>query len=69
MTRRMFVGAQWSCGRRAGSDPVGGKAPAYAQSRSLHYLQSTSFIAAADDEISRQAEEFTRATGIDMTIE
>jgi ABC-type glycerol-3-phosphate transport system substrate-binding protein len=48
---------------------LGGKAPAYAQARKVHYLQWTSFVAAADVEIDRQAEEFTKATGIQMTVE
>ena len=48
---------------------LGGKAPAYAQSRKLHYLQWSSFIPDADTEIRRQAEEFTKATGVEVTVE
>ncbi|MEL6964021.1 MAG: extracellular solute-binding protein [Pseudomonadota bacterium] len=48
---------------------LGGQAPAIAQARKLHYLQWSSFIGDADPEISRQAEEFTKATGVDVTVE
>ncbi len=48
---------------------LGGKAPAIAQERSVHYMQWTSFIPAADVETDRQAAEFTKATGIKMTVE
>src|SRR5919106_3071515 len=70
MTRRKFVEATAVAGGTLAVAPfLGGKAPAYAQARKLHYLQWTSFVAAADVEIDRQAEEFTKATGIDMTVE
>ena len=35
----------------------------------MHYLQWTSFVPAADAEVDRQAKEFTKATGIEMTVE
>src|SRR5262245_43231208 len=70
MTRRKFVEATAVAGGVlfAGSF-LGGKAPAYAQARKLHYLQWSSFVAAADVEIRRQAGEFKKATGIDITVE
>lgn len=70
MTRRKFVETTAVAGGALVAAPfLGGKAPAYAQARKVHYLQWTSFIPAADEEIDRQAAEFTKATGIDMTVE
>jgi multiple sugar transport system substrate-binding protein len=70
MTRRKFVETTAVAGGALAAAPfLGGKAPAYAQARKVHYLQWTSFVAAADVEIDRQAEEFTKATGIEMTVE
>jgi multiple sugar transport system substrate-binding protein len=70
MTRRWFVETTAVAGATLAAAPfLGGKAPAYAQERKVHYLQWTSFIPAADPEIDRQAEEFTKATGIKMTVE
>ena len=70
MTRRKFVETTAVAGGALVAAPfLGGKAPAYAQARRVHYLQWTSFIPAADEEIDRQAEEFTKATGIEMTVE
>jgi multiple sugar transport system substrate-binding protein len=70
MTRRRFVETTAVAGGALVAAPfLGGKAPAYAQARKLHYLQWSSFIPAADVEIDRQAEEFKKATGIDITVE
>ena len=70
MTRRRFVETTAVAGGALVAAPfLGGKAPAYAQARKVHYLQWTSFVPAADAEIDRQAEEFTKATGIEMTVE
>jgi multiple sugar transport system substrate-binding protein len=70
MTRRRFVETTAVAGGALVAAPfLGGKAPAYAQARKVHYLQWSSFIPAADDEINRQAEEFKKATGIDITVE
>ena len=70
MTRRKFVETTAVVGGTLAAAPfLGGKAPAYAQARRVHYLQWTSFIPAADQEIDRQAAEFTKATGIEMTVE
>jgi multiple sugar transport system substrate-binding protein len=70
MTRRKFVETTAVAGGALVAAPfLGGKAPAYAQARKVHYLQWSSFIPAADDEINRQAAEFTKATGIDITVE
>jgi multiple sugar transport system substrate-binding protein len=70
LTRRKFVETTAIAGAAVAAAPfLGGKAPAYAQARKVHYLQWTSFVPAADVEIDRQAEEFTKATGIEMTVE
>jgi multiple sugar transport system substrate-binding protein len=70
MTRRKFVETTAIAGGALVAAPfLGGKAPAYAQARKVHYLQWSSFIPAADVEIDRQAEEFKKATGIDITVE
>ena len=70
MTRRKFVETTAVAGGALIAAPfLGGKAPAYAQARKLHYLQWSSFVPAADVEVNRQAEEFKKATGIDITVE
>jgi multiple sugar transport system substrate-binding protein len=70
LTRRKFVETTALAGAAVAAVPfLGGKAPAYAQARKVHYLQWTSFIPEADAEVDRQAEEFTKATGIEMTVE
>lgn len=70
VTRRKFIETTAVAGGALAAAPfLGGKAPAYAQARKIHYLQWSSFIPAADVEINRQAEEFKKATGIDITVE
>jgi multiple sugar transport system substrate-binding protein len=70
LTRRKFVETTAIAGAAAAVTPfLGGKAPAIAQERKVHYLQWTSFVPAADVETDRQAEEFTKATGIKTTVE
>jgi multiple sugar transport system substrate-binding protein len=69
MTRRRFVETTAVAGGALAVPFLGGKAPAIAQERRVHYLQWTSFIPAADVEVDRQAEEFTKATGIKTTVE
>ncbi|MCY3980623.1 MAG: ABC transporter substrate-binding protein, partial [Alphaproteobacteria bacterium] len=70
VTRRDFMKKTTVVGAVAATGTfLGGKPPAYAQSRKLHYLQWSSFIPDADTEIRRQAEEFTKATGVEVTVE
>jgi multiple sugar transport system substrate-binding protein len=70
LTRRKFVETTAIAGATVAAVPfLGGKAPAIAQERTVHYLQWSSFIPAADVEIDRQAEEFQKATGIKTTVE
>jgi hypothetical protein len=61
LTRRKFVETTAVAGGTSLAAPfLGGKAPAYAQARKLHYLQGSSFVPAADVEVNRQAEEFKK---------
>jgi len=70
MTRRDFVKKTSTVSAAfAAASIFGGQAPAFAQSRKIHYLQWSSFIPDADVEIKRQGEEFTKATGVDVTVE
>jgi multiple sugar transport system substrate-binding protein len=70
LTRRRFVETTAIAGGALLAAPfLGGKAPAYAQARKVHYLQWSSFIPDADVEIDREAAEFTKATGIAVTAE
>ncbi|MEM7025016.1 MAG: extracellular solute-binding protein [Pseudomonadota bacterium] len=70
LTRRKFVETTAIAGAATAVTPfLGGQAPAIAQERKVHYLQWTSFIPAADVEVDKQAEEFTKATGIKATVE
>ena len=70
VTRRRFLktAAVIGAGVTTGTF-LDGQAPAFAKSRSLHYLQWSSFIADADAEIKRQAAEFTKATGVKVRAE
>ena len=54
ITRRRFVETTAIAGGALLAAPfLGGKAPAYAQARKVHYLQWSSFIPDADVEIDR----------------
>ena len=48
---------------------AGGKAPSYAQERTLHVLEWSSFVAPADVERDRQAAEFGKQAGVKVTVE
>ncbi|HEX7926803.1 MAG TPA: extracellular solute-binding protein [bacterium] len=47
----------------------GGRAPAYAQQRTVHVVQGSSFIPAVDAELRRQVAEFEKAAGVKVTLE
>jgi ABC-type glycerol-3-phosphate transport system substrate-binding protein len=53
----------------AGVEFVGGKAPAFAQTRTLHVLEWSSFVPAADVIRDQQAAEFGKQAGVKVTIE
>jgi multiple sugar transport system substrate-binding protein len=48
---------------------LGGKAPAFAQTRTLHILEWSSFVKEADVERDRQAAEFGKQAGVKVTVE
>jgi multiple sugar transport system substrate-binding protein len=53
----------------AGAEFVGGQAPAFAQTRTLHVLEWSSFVPAADVLRDQQAAEFGKQAGVKVTIE
>ena len=71
LTRRDFIKTSAVAGSAAfaAASIFGGQPPAFAQNRKIHYLQWSSFIPDADTDIDRQAAEFTKATGVDVTVE
>ena len=70
LSRRGFIRTTAAAGTAfAAASIFGGQPPAFAQSRKLHYLQWSSFIPDADTEIRRQADEFKKASGVDVTVE
>src|SRR5262249_15037726 len=46
-----------------------GKAPAYAQKRELTFLSWNHFVPAADDELRKQAEAFSKAAGVSVRVD
>src|SRR5919205_3225979 len=69
LTRRTFLTASMALAATAGVEFVGGKAPAFAQTRTLHVLQWSSFVPAADVVTDQQAAEFGKQAGVKVTIE
>jgi multiple sugar transport system substrate-binding protein len=69
MTRRTFLTASVALAATAGVEFVGGQAPAFAQTRTLHVLEWSSFIPAADVVTDQQAAEFGKQAGVKVTIE
>src|SRR5262249_7059825 len=68
-TRRQFL-------RTSGATTAGavtwlalGKAPAYAQKRELTFLSWNHFVPAADDELRKQAEAFSKAAGVSVRVD
>jgi len=68
-TRRQFL--KTSAGASAGvaSWLALGKAPAFAQKRELTFLSWNHFVPAADDELRRQAEEFSKAASCTVRVD
>ena len=68
-TRRQFL--KTSAGASAGvaSWLTLGKAPAFAQKRELTFLSWNHFVPAADDELRRQAEEFSKAASCAVRVD
>ncbi|MBI4639516.1 MAG: extracellular solute-binding protein [Candidatus Tectomicrobia bacterium] len=73
LSRREFVKTTAKAGvalaTGAGLGLFGGKAPAIAETRTLHILEWSSFVKQADVERDRQAEEFGKQAGVKVTVE
>lgn len=70
MKRREFMGRSAAAGTAVAAGAIfGGQPPAFAQERSLQYLQWSSFIPDADVVTKEQAAEFEKASGVKMTVE
>ena len=73
MRRRDFLSYTGKAGAAlaavAGMKWLAGRAPAFAQQRTLHVLEWSSFVAPADVERDRQAEEFGKQVGVKVTVE
>src|ERR1043166_6080373 len=68
-TRRQFLST--SAGPTAGmaSWLALGRAPAYAQKRELTFLSWNHFVPASDDELRKQAEAFSKASGVSVRVD
>ena len=73
LSRRAFIKATGHTGMAlaasAGLGWLGGTAPAFAQTRTLHILEWSSFVKEADVERDRQAAEFGTQAGVKVTVE
>src|SRR5437867_10554587 len=69
MTRRTFLTASMALAATAGAEFIGGRAPAFAQTRTLHVLEWSSFVPVADVVTDQQAAEFGKRAGVKATIE
>src|SRR5919201_4876143 len=69
MTRRAFLTTSMALAATAGVEFVGGRAPAFAQTRTLHVLEWSSLVQAADVVRDQQAAEFGKQAGVKVTIE
>jgi multiple sugar transport system substrate-binding protein len=69
MTRRAFLTTSMALAATAGVEFVGGRAPAFAQTRTLHVLEWSSFVPAADVVTDQQAADFGKQAGVKVTLE
>jgi multiple sugar transport system substrate-binding protein len=69
LTRRAFLSTSMALAAAAGAEFVTGQAPALAQTRTLHVLEWSSFVPAADVLRDQQAAEFGKQAGVKVTIE
>ena len=69
LTRRAFLSTSMALAAAAGAEFVTGQAPALAQARTLHVLQWSSFVPAADVVTDQQAADFGKQAGVKVTIE
>jgi multiple sugar transport system substrate-binding protein len=65
MTRRKFLATTSAVGAAA----LVGRAPAFAQKRELSLLSNNHFVPAADDELRRQADVFSKQTGVTVKVD
>ena len=65
MTRRKFLATTSAVGATA----LLGRAPAFAQKRELSLLSNNHFVPAADDELRRQAELFSKQAGVTVKVD
>jgi multiple sugar transport system substrate-binding protein len=65
MTRRKFLATTSA----AGATALLGRAPAFAQKRELSLLSNNHFVPAADDELRRQADVFSKQAGVTVKID
>src|SRR4029453_193253 len=69
LTRLPFLSTSMALAAAAGAEFVGGKAPAFAQTRTLHVLEWSRFVKEADVIRDQQAAEFGKQTGAQVTLE
>lgn len=70
MSRRDFIKTTSGLAVAAGTGwSLLGQAPAFAQERTLHILEWSSFVKPADEETDRQAAEFGKQEGINVRVE
>ena len=69
VTRRAFLTTSMALAAAAGVEFVGGKAPVFAQARTLHILEWSSFVKEADVIRDQQAAEFGKQAGVQVTLE
>jgi len=65
MTRRKFLATTSAVGAAA----LVGRAPAFAQKRELSLLSNNHFVPAADDELRRQADLFSKQAGVNVKVD
>jgi multiple sugar transport system substrate-binding protein len=65
MTRRKFLVTTSAVGAAA----LAGRAPAFAQKRELSLLSNNHFVPAADDELRRQADVFSKQAGVTVKVD
>jgi multiple sugar transport system substrate-binding protein len=65
MTRRKFLATTSAVGAAA----LVGRAPAFAQKRELSLLSNNHFVPAADDELRRQADVFSKQAGVTVKVD
>src|SRR5438477_10211178 len=68
-TRREFLKASAAASTGLATSLALGRAPAFAQKRELTFLSWNHFVPAADDELRRQAELFSKQAGVAVRVD